>query len=73
VFVYKKGEVIVFKQALYMNAKKLITLKKLQEKYNISPSDVEYGAENIRDWLREHYPNAKSVSAFMSWYTIGSK
>lgn len=70
VFVYDFGQVLVFQKKLYMNAEFMITLDDLEKKYGITYSNVEWGDKNFKEWLKKGYPDAKSVSTLMSWYTL---
>jgi hypothetical protein len=70
VFLYDFGQVLVFHKKLYMNAEFMITLDNLEKKYGITYSNVEWGDKNFKEWLKKGYPDAKSVSTFMSWYTV---
>jgi len=70
VFIYKYGAVLLFQKKLYMNAEFMISLEDLSNKYGITSSDVEWGNDNFKEWLKKGYPDAKSVSTLMSWYTL---
>ena len=70
VFIYKFGQVLLFKRDLYMDAEHMISLKELNNKYKITVSDVEWGNDNFREWLKKNYPGAKAVNAKFSYYGI---